>query len=164
MHLIPASVHRGILKSYANFPALSLKAGFRAFPQTYYSPLVDPNEIDVSRLGQKRDLPGIHIRHGYRRANGPGPELLFRPNSHGCHWTPKGQVVWNETFTTIDSSFLYCLLRHLKPRRYIEVGCGVSSRVASEALRKNHAEGHRCAATFIEPYPGPRLEGFQIVW
>jgi hypothetical protein len=54
------------------------------------------------------------------------------------------------------------MLRHLKPKRYIEVGCGYSSRVSAAALKRNEAEGHVCKALFIEPYPPPYLEEMKL--
>jgi hypothetical protein len=49
------------------------------------------------------------------------------------------------------------MIRHFKPRRIIEAGCGFSSRVISLAARKNAAEGRPVACTFIEPYPSERI-------
>jgi hypothetical protein len=56
----------------------------------------------------------------------------------------------------------YCLIRHLKPKRVIEVGCGFSSRVATLACRKNREEGHSTECLFIEPYPAEWLKVFKL--
>jgi hypothetical protein len=159
---LPQAIHTGILKSYANMPALTLRSGFRCYPQVFYSPLVNPAEIDISKLGQKRHLPGIAMdlalaEEWTEKLAAFASELAWMPREE-----PSRRVVWHETYTTTDSAYLYCLLRHLKPKRYIEVGCGVSSRVSSEAMRRNEAEGIRAESTFIEPYPGPRLEGVNL--
>ena len=158
----PRFLHTGILKSYANQPKLSLLSGFRCFPQVFYSPLVDPGEIDLARMGQKRELPGVRIdldkaSKWLREISRYAPEFAWAPRDGAT-----GKVPWAETYTTLDSAVLYCLLRHLKPRRYFEIGCGVSSGVSSEALRANEREGCKAEAIFIEPYPGPRLEGIQL--
>lgn len=159
---LPRFLHTGILKSYANQPRLSLLSGFRCFPQVFYSPLVDPREIDLTQLGQKRDLPGVRIdmmkvSKWLMEISQYAPEFSWAPRDRVT-----GKVPWADTYTTLDSMVLYCLLRHLKPRRYIEVGCGVSSMVSSEALRANEREGCKAEAVFIEPYPGPRLEGIHL--
>lgn len=158
----PRFLHTGLLKSYANQPELTLRSAFRCFPQVFYSPLVDPGEIDLGKLGAKRALPGITINMEEVSAwvdkiSGYAPEFKWAPRD-----PVSGAVPWSETYTTMDSAFLYCLLRHLKPRRYIEIGCGVSSRVSSEALRANECEGIKAEAFYIEPYPGPRLEGVEL--
>ncbi len=158
---LPQALHKIILKSYANMPQLTLRSNFRCYPQVFYSPLVNPSEIKTNLLDKKRELPGITF----------SLELIFRfieklrNYSTELNWMSRnqeGQVTWHETYTTFDSSILYCALRHLKPKRFIEVGCGSSSVVSSEAIRKNRAEGHQCDVTFIEPYPGPRLSGVNL--
>ena len=54
---------------------------------------------------------------------------------------------------------LYNFLRHLKPRRFIEIGCGMSTRLAQLALAQNEKDGvPPCKHTCIEPYESPWLE------
>jgi hypothetical protein len=160
--MAPRFLHTGLLKSYANQPELTLRSGFRCFPQVFYSPLVNPGEIDTSKLGERRDLPGIEIDM-HKVAEWVKKIAVYAPE---FRWAPRdevtGLVPWAETYTTLDSVCLYCLLRYLKPQRYIEVGCGVSSGVSSEALRANEREGVKAQAVYIEPYPGPRLEGVDL--
>ncbi|MCH7228008.1 class I SAM-dependent methyltransferase [Haloferula sp. A504] len=159
---LPAAYHEGVLKTYAKNRELALKSGFQVFPQMFYSPLIDPGEIDHSLLDQKRDLPGIEINLD------AALELVQELGSYADEfdrWAPRdgsGRIEWSETFTTMDSAFLYTLIRHLKPKRYIEVGCGHSSRVSSAALRANAEEGHEVDSSYIEPYPGPILDGFDL--
>ncbi|NQU10437.1 class I SAM-dependent methyltransferase [bacterium] len=162
MGWVPAGVIRVLLKTFADCPGLGLRAGFRVYPRRYDSPLVDPAEVDRGRLDRPRSLPGIRFDLGAIEAwveqlRPYGPELETLPRAPGSR-----NVVWSETYPSIDTAFLYAMLRHLKPRRYIEVGCGCSSRVSSLALRRNEAEGHTCRATYIEPYPGPRLAGVDL--
>jgi hypothetical protein len=66
-----------------------------------------------------------------------------------------GSEFWfrNHGYEDLDAVMLYCMVRHFKPRRLIETGCGYSSRVISMAARKNAAEGRPVECTFIEPYP-----------
>jgi predicted O-methyltransferase YrrM len=57
-------------------------------------------------------------------------------------------------FGSGDAEMLYCLIRHLKPTRIVEVGAGTSTQVIVAALRKNAGEcGHSCDLTSIDPYP-----------
>jgi hypothetical protein len=55
------------------------------------------------------------------------------------------------------------MIRHFKPRSYIEVGCGYSSRVSSLACERNRADGIESTAKYIEPYPGERLDTNSLV-
>jgi predicted O-methyltransferase YrrM len=54
----------------------------------------------------------------------------------------------NGQFGGTDALVLYCMVRHFKPSRIIEVGSGFSSRVAAQAALKNGTTQLTC----IEPY------------
>lgn len=60
-------------------------------------------------------------------------------------------------YTALDALTLYLTIRHLKPKRYIEVGSGLSTYYCSLAAEKNAAEGHPLEITCIEPNPYDRL-------
>lgn len=63
----------------------------------------------------------------------------------------------NGIFDGLDALVLYCMVRHFKPQRIIEVGSGWSTRISAQAALKN---GHT-RLTSIEPYPAPFLvDGF----
>ena len=52
-----------------------------------------------------------------------------------------------------DARTLYYFLRDYKPRRYLEVGSGLSTYYASLAAARNAAEGSPLLLTCVEPYP-----------
>jgi hypothetical protein len=57
----------------------------------------------------------------------------------------------NPAYTWADALFLHCLIRHVRPKRIVEVGSGYSSCVTldtNELFFEN-----RIACSFIEPYP-----------
>jgi len=61
---------------------------------------------------------------------------------------------WNNTqFTNSDAVAYYCMLRHIKPARVVEIGSGFSTLVADAALRKNGFG----EIVSIEPHPRPFL-------
>ncbi len=55
-------------------------------------------------------------------------------------------------FTTVDAMVTYWMLRELKPRRYVEVGSGLSTYYASLAAARNAEEGAPCALSCVDPY------------
>ena len=55
----------------------------------------------------------------------------------------------NPAFSYSDAMAYYCVLRHFKPDRVLEIGSGFSTLVANEALIKNG----KGKLTLIEPYP-----------
>lgn len=57
----------------------------------------------------------------------------------------------NPMYSYGDAIFLYSMLRHVKPRRYIEVGSGYSSCVALDTNQRFLDGGLECI--FIEPEP-----------
>jgi predicted O-methyltransferase YrrM len=56
-----------------------------------------------------------------------------------------------EWFSYADAIFLYCFIRHFKPKRIIEVGSGFSSAVMLDTLE--HFPYGNVDVTFIEPFP-----------
>lgn len=69
-------------------------------------------------------------------------------------------------YPQFDARTLYYFLREHKPRRYLEVGSGLSTYYASLAGARNEAEGSPLGITCIEPYPFDALKtlpGFELV-
>lgn len=63
----------------------------------------------------------------------------------------------NDQFSGTDALLLYCMVRHFKPPRIIEVGSGFSTLIAAQAARINGRTELIC----IEPYPRQFLsDGF----
>lgn len=60
-------------------------------------------------------------------------------------------------FTEVDALTLYLYLRDVKPRRYMEIGSGLSTYYCSLAAAANTAEGHPLEITCIEPHPFGKL-------
>lgn len=65
-----------------------------------------------------------------------------------------------------DARTLYYMLREHKPKRYLEVGSGLSTYYTSLAAQQNAAEGSPLQITCVEPYPFDALrtiEGFELI-
>ena len=60
-------------------------------------------------------------------------------------------------YPPFDARTLYYLLRELTPRRYLEVGSGLSTYYATLAARRNAEAGRPLSITCVEPYPFPAL-------
>lgn len=56
-------------------------------------------------------------------------------------------------YTAVDAMLLYFMLRDITPRRYIEVGSGLSTYYCSLAAERNAAEEKPIEITCIEPFP-----------
>ncbi|MDQ5820548.1 MAG: class I SAM-dependent methyltransferase [Actinomycetota bacterium] len=62
--------------------------------------------------------------------------------------------VWNGYYQAVDADVLYAMVRHLKPRRILEIGSGYSTLVTAAACSRNRGEGHASVFTAVDP--GPR--------
>jgi len=133
----------------------------------YYQPLVNPRKHLRKPLDQPRILPGIRwnideqlelLKH-FRYQD----ELLAIPFSK----KEAGSLHFfydNPSLCPADAEFLYSIVRHFKPRRVIEIGCGYSTLLAIQAEKKNGAENssHSCTHICVEPYEMPWLEQLGI--
>ena len=129
-------------------------------PGHFHSPLPDIAEIrarDEELFQVPAELPGIDLRASAQLSLLPEfrelvTEMPFKHDSRaGLRY-----CLANKWFAHGDGVALYCMLRRLRPRRYIEVGSGWSSALAldvNELFFNGEME-----FTFIEPHP-QRLRG-----
>jgi hypothetical protein len=70
----------------------------------------------------------------------------------------------NDFFGPGDAEALYCMIRHFKPRRIVEIGCGQSTLVSHFAIADAMAQDsqYRCRHICYEPYENPWLEDFGV--
>lgn len=63
----------------------------------------------------------------------------------------------NSVFSELDAAVYYAILRELKPRKVIEIGCGYSTQIAALAIAQNLQQGYSGGIICVEPYPEARL-------
>lgn len=125
-------------------------------PGHFYSPV--PSIKEVLQDGEKvfdrsaKALPGIELNESAQlelleRLADYYPQLPFGP-------TKKPNLRYyleNANYGWSDGIFLFCMLRHLRPKRIIEVGSGFSSCLMLDVNELFFDNSIRC--TFIDPYP-----------
>ena len=143
------------------------------------------NANDHAKLFLEAEKIGIHIQrpHFYNPTPTVGEldDGLWNRNDAGIEWNDRGsacllqelsrfagdfaQIVesgrWdprNPAFTHNDASTYYCMVRHLRPKRIVEVGGGYSTQLASLAAEANGSGQITC----IEPHPGDPLKKLDI--
>ena len=137
-----------------------LTVGVFPIQRHYYEPLFDTEPLRAV-LAVERDLPGVDLnveeQLGLLAAFSYNPELLAIPLDSD---SPQTFHYHNTRYGPGDAELLYCMIRHFKPRRIIEIGSGFSTLLARIALSRNEkdAEGHPCKHVCIEPYEEPWLE------
>ena len=134
----------------------------------YYQPLINPGKYLKRPLGEPRVLPGID----WNRAEQLHllNEFCYNGELSAIPTSGKEELVFhydNPSLCPTDAEFLYNMVRHFKPRKVIEVGCGHSTLLALQAERINGQEDdtRRCEHVCIEPYEMPWLErlGIQVI-
>jgi hypothetical protein len=130
--------------------------GISLVPNHYYWPVPNFKELEA------RKWPAAHPPIGVDLAL--EKQLDFLQNvvpQYEAEWGPDSGAIakagyrrGNGFFETVDAEIAYCLIRHLKPKRIIEVGGGHSSRVMVAALEQNFkVDGVRGILLTIDPHP-----------
>lgn len=136
----------------------------------YYSVLPVLSEIESTRERWEKPsaLTGVDIDVAVLEKNlgtlaDTWEEEFSRETGDYVANTQKG---FGPGYPQFDARTLYYMLREHKPKRYLEVGSGLSTYYTSLAAQKNAAEGSPLQITCIEPYPFDSLrtiEGFELI-
>ena len=132
--------------------------GLHVLPNHYYLPIPDTRRIDPSLFASESRLTGIDMREAEQlellEQLGAGFKSEYEkfPRTAGEGGSAEFYLA-NGLFESVDAEVLYALIRHLKPRRVVEIGSGFSTLLILRAAAANAAEGHPLALRSIEPYP-----------
>jgi Methyltransferase domain len=154
-------VARRLKQNSLFFPAVV--RGFRALqrlginltPNHFYWPVPDVAELEKREWPIYPTPPGcnFHLREQVKLAGDFGsrylPELGWssEPIADSYHYH-------NGYFESFDAEVAYCMVRHWKPRRIIEIGSGYSTRVMAQALHANLEQDQiRGELITVDPYP-----------
>lgn len=95
------------------------------------------------------------------QAKGSAGSGAYAANPEGGHGAVRDASmtysVGNTQFGPADAGAAYCIMRHFKPKRVIEVGSGSSTRAMIAAFEQNLKEGFAVNLTSIEPFPDKLL-------
>lgn len=144
----------------ATFDLLSAMGWNVARTADFYSPL--PVRSDLRKNRRRWDRPSEMVGVGYdleamkellgQIAGEYAGEYQALPAYEDIK-----KMGYGPGFTLVDAMTLYFMIRHLKPRRYVEIGSGFSTYYAWLAVTKNREEGSECEMTCIDPFPTGRL-------
>jgi glycosyltransferase involved in cell wall biosynthesis len=139
------------------------KRGLHLLRHHFYLPLPMEEDLSSEFLESRSELVGLELHAPemwelaeitlwpYFKEFAVFPERSPSADYHGFY-------LINGGYMAVDGHLYYSLVRHLKPRRIVETGCGMSSLLCSTALARNEEEGAQpCVYTCIEPYPQPYL-------
>ena len=113
----------------------------------YYEPLFIKPKTPITR-----SLPGIDLNEKAQL------ELLERL-TYANEIADLEFDFSNGMYAGGDADFLYQMVRHLKPKRVVEIGAGKSTEIFQLA---NAKENDQCEHTCIEPYEAPWLDNMPV--
>ena len=123
-----------------NALALARNAPF-AKPGHFYSPLSTPTEAEQAIAWRNIDVVGIDLRESEQLQLCAELSHLWTQMPITRRYSPR-----NDQYPQSDAMVLHAMIRHLQPRRIIEVGSGWSTAVMLDAELDTEL-------TCIEPYP-----------
>lgn len=152
LRALPRTLGSHLMFLLRSHPRLADEWGYHVRAIHYYEPLPDFRRITRDAAAQPRISPAIEFaldaqRELARRLAGTCREELAGVNFDFS----------NGYFGGTDAATYYALIRHLRPRQVVEVGSGMSTRIAAAALARNRDEGRPGELLCIEPDPQPRL-------
>lgn len=143
--------------STLNKSLLAYKSSMRFAPGHFYSPIVSKddvknNEHEIWKSVQPNDILGIEFFETRQKEllvllSNYYSELPFQRHKN----TTLRYFFENKFYSYTDGIILYSMLRHLKPKKVVEIGSGFSSALMLDV--NEHFFDNKISLTFIEPYP-----------
>jgi predicted O-methyltransferase YrrM len=139
------------------------KIGVFPINDHYYEPLFNTAKHIHKRLDDDRKLQAIDFNINEQR----GILSRFRYNEEITQFPLRSseELTYyfnNGSYPAGDAELLYNMIRLYQPRKIIEIGCGFSTLMMQNALKKNLLEGKNCEHICIEPYEVKWLEKLNI--
>ncbi|HEY3974157.1 MAG TPA: class I SAM-dependent methyltransferase [Candidatus Sulfotelmatobacter sp.] len=141
------AVMRNVFRTFQRF-------GITVSPNHYYWPVPDVRELESRNWPAEEEPIGLDL--GFSRQldflRTVVPQYRSEWESAASPFFSVGYNYHNGFFETFDAEMAYCMVRHYRPRRIVEVGGGYSSRVLAAALDLNlRRDGVRGELITIDP-------------
>jgi predicted O-methyltransferase YrrM len=127
----------------------------------FYSPLPNIRELEkhMPRWCKPSDLTGVRYNLDCIKK-----KFQYLVHSYGEEYTHLLKVYkkinrkgYGPGYPTLDAMLLYFMIRDIEPRRFTEIGSGVSTYYCSLAAEENAKDGNNVEITCIDPYPHDML-------
>jgi Methyltransferase domain len=132
------------------------RIGITVSPNHYYWPVPDFRELESRKWPAEQEPLGLDLAFDQQLdfLQTVVPKYRSEWQSDSAPFFSVNYNYGNGFFEAVDAEIAYCLVRHYKPRRIVEVGGGYSSRVMAAALDMNlKLDGVRGELVTIDPYP-----------
>ncbi len=141
---------------------LCQRHGFHVVPNSWDQPVPDTTRLRDTLWSKPSDLPGVAMNELRQTELLSLFQARFKHEYEALPRRPTGKhhefYLENVAFTSVDAEVLYCMVRHFRPRRIIEIGSGMSTLLSAQASLRNERDG--CPPSdlaAIEPYPNETL-------
>jgi len=143
---------------------LCQELGFHITLNHFYSPIPDTRLLKDNLWTKPSELVGLNINEKEQL------KLLTFFSSHfkieydafPTNKTPYPYEYYidNPNFGSVDAEILWCIIRHFKPHRILEIGSGFSTLLSAQAILKNKQDNnnYECELVTIDPYPNKIIE------
>jgi hypothetical protein len=152
---LPSNVLIQLLKFFNQQNDITNLLGYSCKRQSYLNPYLSITDVDL--IDDTMIRPVVDLLPKINEIENVIKKISHFTSEIEEWFDAKGAVPWENSFCSYDSILLHCFIRYLKPKNYIEIGCGSTSIISSSALAMNEAEGYPCIAKYIEPYPSKTL-------
>jgi Methyltransferase domain len=158
----PLHERRLAILGYRGLRTVAAKAGLDLLLRTFYSPVPHLDELQPGTFDRVSDLPGVRwnldsqIRFVKEQLAQPMAE--FRPPAT----EPEGSQAYaahNPSYSLLDATVAYGMVRWLRPRLIVELGSGHSTLVTAQAGMRNQSEGNPFRLEVFDPFPSAMTEG-----
>jgi hypothetical protein len=132
------------------------RVGINVSPNHFYWPIPDLAELEKRDWSVYAQPPGcgFQLRKQSELAHEFAGSYMAECNFDSCA-SDDLYHYGNGYFESCDAEVAYCMVRHSKPRRIIEIGAGYSTRIMATALREN-AERDGITGQLITVDPSPK--------
>jgi len=137
------------------------KVGLDVYPiHDFYSPLPSLESLkkNLRRWCKSSELVGIQydieaMKTLFKKLEEQYTQEFKNLKNYNEYKTEK----YGPGFPEVDAVFLYYMVRDIKPKNYIEIGSGLSTKYCLIAAEKNAETGKPVNITCIDPYPYDNL-------
>jgi Methyltransferase domain len=139
---------------------MRIRFGIPVPPTHYYSPLPDLPGLKqrLSRWYREGNLEGLDWNIDRQVAFVRQLEVYKNECDNLLSFAEVTAQGYGPGYGEVEAAFLHCMTRHFKPRQIIEVGSGVSTSFALNAVAVNSRNDNiHGAVVCIEPFPSPKL-------
>jgi predicted O-methyltransferase YrrM len=149
------------IKAYRALRGGASRLGFQVVLNTFYSPIPELRDLPADVFTRRSELTGLdwdldaQLRFVRERSAFMDE---FQPPAFADGATDRFYTQ-NPSYSVLDATILFGVVRSSKPARVVELGSGHSTLVVAQAARANAAEGHPSHVEVYDPYPAVASAG-----